>query len=76
MSTTKFTGKLIAVDMYNCSDAIIQNLNDAKDQFTIPGESAGTFHSKLGSVDLATSSFAKKKNKVNTLCSQSANKVM
>ena len=32
MSTTKFTGKLIAVDMYNCSDAIIQNLNDAKDQ--------------------------------------------
>ena len=28
-----------------------------KTGFTIPGESAGTFHSKLGSVDLATSSF-------------------
>ena len=32
MSTTKFTGKLIAVDMYNCSDATIQNLNNAKEQ--------------------------------------------
>ena len=28
-----------------------------KTGFTIPGESAGTFHSKLGVVDLATSSF-------------------
>ncbi len=32
MSTKKFTGKLIAVDMYNCSDAIIGNENDAKEQ--------------------------------------------
>ena len=32
MSTKKFTGKLIAVDMYNCSDAIINNLVDAKAQ--------------------------------------------
>jgi len=28
-----------------------------KTGFTIPGESSGTFHSKLGTVDLATSSF-------------------
>ena len=32
MTTKKFTGKLIAVDMYNCSDAIINNENDAKEQ--------------------------------------------
>ena len=32
MSTTKFTGKLIAVDMYNCSESIIGNENDAKEQ--------------------------------------------
>ncbi len=32
MSTKKFTGKLIAVDMYNCSDVIINNLDDAKAQ--------------------------------------------
>lgn len=32
MSTKKFTGKLIAVDMYNCSDVIINNLEDAKEQ--------------------------------------------
>ena len=32
MSTKKFTGKLIAVDMYNCSAAIIGNETDAKEQ--------------------------------------------
>lgn len=32
MSTKKFTGKLIAVDMYNCSDVIISDVNSAKEQ--------------------------------------------
>ena len=32
MSTKKFTGKLIAVDMYNCSDAIIGDETNAKEQ--------------------------------------------
>lgn len=32
MTTKKFTGKLIAVDMYNCSDATIKNEEAAKEQ--------------------------------------------
>lgn len=32
MKVKKFTGKLIAVDMYNCSDVIISDPNAAKEQ--------------------------------------------
>lgn len=32
MNNKKFTGKLIAVDMYNCSAPLIQNMDDAKEQ--------------------------------------------
>lgn len=32
MTTKKFIGKLIAVDMYNCSEEIINNIDAAKEQ--------------------------------------------